>query len=106
MDKQSRRQTLRQVVALPVLGSAAISLLAACGNDSGGLECNDTSGLSAQDKQFRQTQAYVDVSKDANKNCLNCNFYEGPEKACGTCKVLKGPVSPLGNCNLWAAKAG
>ncbi len=105
MDKQSRRQTLRQVISLPVLGSAA-ALFAACGNDSGGLECNDTSGLSSQDKQFRETQKYTDVSKDPKKNCYNCNFYEGTDKACGTCKVIKGPVSPKGNCNLWAAKAG
>lgn len=104
MTKQSRRQTLRQVVSLPILGSAA-ALLAACGDDSGGLECNDTSGLSAQDKQFRETQQYVDVSKVADKNCLNCNFYEGTANACGSCKVLKGPVSPKGYCNLWAAKA-
>lgn len=104
MSKQSRRQTLRQVISLPILGSTA-ALLAACGNDSGGLECNNTSGLAPQDKQFRESQKYVDVSGDASKNCLNCNFYEGSASACGTCKVVKGPVSPKGNCNLWAAKA-
>lgn len=101
----SRRDLLKKVWMVGVAASVAPAVFnAGCGG-SEPLQCTDTRGLSQADVAMRNSNAYVDHSPDAAKNCDNCNFFESRgAAACGTCKVIKGPIAPLGTCRLWAAK--
>ncbi len=107
LKRIGRRGALKR--ALTVLGAVSVAptLLVACGGEeesSGGLSCNDTSGLEAAAVASRESQAYTDSSPNADQNCANCNFYTaGAAGACGTCAVVQGPIHPDGYCNLWAA---
>ena len=106
MSKLNRREFLERAAVL----GAGIGLGAfVIGCNSGGsasFTCTDTTGLSEDEIAMRTTQAYVDTSTDAAKNCANCIHYSAAaEGACGTCAVLKGGVHPAGNCNLWMAQA-
>lgn len=99
-----RRDLLRSVIALPVVAAAG-SLLGACGGDDA-LTCTDTAGLPPAAVTLRTTLAYVDQSPHgAQKNCLNCNFYQAAAaNQCGGCTLIQGPIHPEGYCNSWAAK--
>lgn len=101
---KTRRDVLKLMVvgagALPVLGLAACS-----GGGGGGLSCDDTSGLPANDADFRRAQGYVEHSTREGRNCAGCNFYTAAgANACGSCTVVRGPINPEGYCNLWVQR--
>ncbi len=107
-DKIGRREAAKR--ALMVLGAAAVAptALAACGGEeeSEGLTCTDTTGLTPAEITTRQSQQYSDSSPHQDKHCENCNFFTaGAPGQCGSCQVLKGPINANGYCNLWAARA-
>ena len=108
-ETMGRRDAAKRM--LMVLGAAAVgpSVLAACGGEEGGgdvLNCTDITGLTPAEVTTRQSQAYTDISPQADKHCNNCNFFTaGQANSCGTCTVIKGPIHPEGYCNLWAARA-
>ncbi len=104
----SRRAVLKRGGLVALATFSAPALLTACGSKKKALECNDTSGLSAGEKQGRDALKYVDKSTMPNKNCLNCGLYKAPAKAgeCGGCTILKGPIHPEGYCTGWSPKAG
>ncbi|MFT4604084.1 MAG: hypothetical protein ACI9W4_000804 [Rhodothermales bacterium] len=64
----------------------------------------DTAGLTEQEVAMRNSLAYVDVTPDAAKNCLNCSLYlaAAAGASCGGCNLLKGPIAPNGYCISWA----
>ena len=99
----TRRRALTLVGAsgVAVLGS---HMLTGCGDKE--LTCTDTTGLTPQQVQQRQTLGYVDRSTDPVKNCANCNFFQEAtgENRCGGCQIMPGPVHPEGNCTSWAEK--
>jgi hypothetical protein len=120
--KFTRRAFLRQAALATAVTAGAGYLVGCKPSDSGGKSggksaggeaagadvCTDISGLTETEKKTRQSLNYVEKSKAAGKNCLNCSLYQ-PEKygdACGGCQVMKGPVMAKGNCTAWAAKAG
>jgi hypothetical protein len=91
----------RDALRLIVVGSAAA--LAGCGGSSNPT-CTDTAGMSSADIQFRNTNAYVDVSVRPD-NCATCTFFTaGAAAACGTCTLVRGPISPAGYCNLFSRR--
>lgn len=94
----SRRHALTVVVA-----SSGAALLG-CGGSSG-VRCDDVSGLSANDADFRRGQGYVDRSTRPGRTCASCNFFEAaaPE-SCGGCTLIAGPINPEGYCNLWVER--
>lgn len=113
MSAPTRREFLKHVVSVGALSIGASAVLTACGKkEGGGAEkasgCMDTTGLAEGDIKMRESNAYVDVSPNKDKNCENCALYKpaAAGAACGGCNVLKGPIAPKGYCNLWAKKAG
>jgi len=125
-DEQSisRRNFIQRISLLGAAGIGAGALLSACGGGGGeqagemeagdsemeasaDFSCTDTSGLTEQEIQTRQTLQYVDQSPEEGKLCNNCNFWqpdadiEGP---CGGCQIVKGPIHPEGYCTSWVAK--
>ncbi|HJK94606.1 MAG TPA: high-potential iron-sulfur protein [Polyangiaceae bacterium LLY-WYZ-15_(1-7)] len=113
-SKLTRRDVLRGVLTLTVVGTAGATLVGCGGEEGGGsgggsdeLSCTDTSGLEPAAVQTRNSLAYVDASPHgAAKNCTNCQFYEAAPSAgqCGGCTIVPGPIHPEGYCNSWAAK--
>ena len=105
----SRRDALRNTVALCFVAAGGVVAAACSKKDEGSkeLSCVDTSSLPPQDIQLRTSLAYVDRSPDAAKVCSNCQQFNAPAAAgsCGSCKLVKGPINPAGYCNSWAAKA-
>jgi hypothetical protein len=119
----SRKEFLQQCALMGAVVVGGGTLMAGCGgggdkadtgsaSQSGGATssaadpCGDLTGLTDADKQMRTTLKYVAVSTDANKNCLNCKFYQADQhgEACGGCQLFKGPVAPKGNCSSWFAQ--
>lgn len=101
-ETMSRRGALKR--ALTVVGSIAlVPVIKACGGDEEGLSCDDTAGLAPGDLATRTSNGYVEQSREADKNCVNCQFWQGQANQCGTCTVVRGPINPQGYCNLWAA---
>ncbi len=94
----TRRDILR--IALGSAGAVAgVSVIAGCG---GGLDCNDTSGLSAEDIAARTGAGYVERSTNGNRRCLNCTVYTSAgTEACGSCTMIPGPINPYGYCTRW-----
>jgi hypothetical protein len=68
--------------------------------------CEDTTGLTEEERGGRTALAYVDRSGDPNKACQGCQQWVAATRdgACGSCKLLKGPIHPLGGCKAFAAK--
>jgi hypothetical protein len=98
-----------------VLGAAigAGSILSACSTEGEeeavpaegpAIDCTDLSGVSEADIQTRQSLGYVELSTEADKNCLNCVQYTPAEMEgeCGTCALIVGPINPEGYCTSWA----
>ncbi|WP_179862167.1 high-potential iron-sulfur protein [Longibacter salinarum] len=120
----SRRGFIQKLSALGLAGFGASAILAGCGGSddsgsatsdtaaSGNLQCDDLSGLTASERERRQTQVealqYVEESETEGQYCDNCLFYQQPEEGseCGGCQLFPGPVNPKGWCNTWQAKAG
>jgi hypothetical protein len=102
-DKLSRRELLSSATTL---GALAVFGAAACGKKAAPLACTDTTGLTPADLSVRTALAYVDVSTEPGKSCLNCQQFIVPAApgTCGSCKVLKGPINPAGNCKSFVAK--
>lgn len=69
-------------------------------------DCNDLSGLSADDLKPREAVAYVAKSTEADKMCSNCRFMKPASEpnGCNGCQLFKGPVNPEGNCKSWFKK--
>ncbi len=113
----NRRDFLKRFSAASAVGIGASTVLAACGGGESAEPaasapaaapaasgCMDTSGLTEQEVGMRNSLAYVDVTPDAAKNCLNCSLYLAASAgaACGGCNLLKGPIAPNGYCISWA----
>ena len=92
----------RREAALALLALSAAPFLA-CRR---GLECTDTSQLSAADLQLRvDTLRYTDESPDPKQHCAGCQqFKPRGDGACGACVVVRGPINPQGRCKRYAAK--
>ncbi len=99
-DPISRRRALRVLV---VSGSA---LAIGCGAaEPPALRCDDVTGLSPSDADFRRGQGYVERSTRPGRTCDSCNFYQaGAASACGECTLIRGPINPAGYCNLWVQR--
>ena len=99
---QEKLITRRDLLRLAVGSAGAVagaSMLGACG---GGLDCNDTSAMSEEDRQARQAAAYVERSTNGNRRCLNCTVYTSAgTEACGSCTMIPGPINPYGYCSRW-----
>lgn len=103
-ERISRRVFLARGVAFGAVAGAVLTV--GCGGEET-LTCTDVSGLTPAEQAARTGLGYVDASPHgAQKNCLNCNFYQaGAANACGSCTLVKGPIHPSGYCNSWVAKA-
>lgn len=100
----SRRTIVKMGIQIPVVGGAA-GLLAACGEGEQVALCADPNTLSFSENSLRQANNYVETSKIADKNCLNCAFYRAEEgHSCGECDIFEGPASAVGYCDSWSAK--
>jgi hypothetical protein len=68
--------------------------------------CEDTKGLTEDERTVRTTLAYVDRTPLAEKACKACQHWVLPAEdgACGGCKLLKGPIHPDGTCKAFAVK--
>lgn len=97
------RVTRRQLL-LASASTLAIAGSASCSKAPG--SCNDTSGLTPDERKTRLTLGYTDKSSDKNKTCENCQQYVAAPSAdqCGGCKVMKGPIHPQGYCVVFVAK--
>jgi len=96
-----RRELLRRsgVGAALVVGASLGTV--GCG---GGLDCTDTSGLSAEEVRQRNRLTYVERSTNGNRKCSNCSVFSGGAAgACGTCTLVPGPINPNGYCSSWSA---
>lgn len=93
--------------ALAVLVATGGAVVIGCGGgEASSLHCDDVSGLSANDADFRRGQGYVARSTRPGRSCDTCNFYEaGAPAACGECTLIRGPIHPAGYCNLWVERA-
>ena len=89
----TRRSFLRSAGALAALGLGA-GFLKGC--SSGGDPCADVSGLSAEDKRFREENGYRTETLIAAKRCDGCEFWLPPAggEKCGRCSSINGPISP------------
>jgi hypothetical protein len=93
---------------LQVLGAAggALFALPAVGcsgeGDSGGSQCNDTTGL---DTSMRTTLHYVTNAADPARRCSGCQLYSAGQNNCGACQLFPGPVDPNGGCDSFVARA-
>ncbi len=69
--------------------------------------CEDTSGLSDDERAARTALAYTDRAPAPEKACRSCQQWVAPrdDGACGGCKLLKGPVHPVGTCKAFAPKS-
>jgi hypothetical protein len=102
----SRRELLRDSVALGALGVAATAFALGCDKKPKELHCIDESALAPDEVTARHTLEYADKSPDPQKFCENCQQFTPPPpgKGCGGCKVVKGPINPKGHCKSWVAK--
>lgn len=92
--------------ALTVVVASGGAMLLGCSGSSSGLRCDDVSGLSANDADFRRGQGYVERSTRPGRSCETCNFFEPAAPAsCGGCTLIRGPINPEGYCNLWVQRA-
>lgn len=111
LDRRAFLRRAAQLGAVAVAAPALLSLTTACskkekagGDDT--FSCEDTTGLSEDEINTRESQNYVDASPfGAEKDCANCLFYTEAKAGedCGGCTVIAGPIHPLGHCDLWAA---
>jgi hypothetical protein len=69
--------------------------------------CRDLTGLSSEEKEWRDECGYVDQTPDPAQRCDNCEFWEAPRGSavCGGCTVMAGPIAPGAYCDLWEASA-
>lgn len=99
MQRLDRRTSLLGFAAAVI----APATLLACGKKP--LACTDTSALKPDEIAMRNTLAYEDISKDPQKRCDNCQFFQpAGENQCGGCQLLKGPINPAGLCKSWVQK--
>lgn len=130
-DDLSRKDFLKRLSMLGLIGTGTGSLLAACssGNKKGGSSqeaaqgmssdtsgtgkmaaaadpCTDISSLNDQQKQMRSSLKYVGHSPYDNKKCSNCQFFQAAKdgKPCGSCTIVPGPINPDGHCTSWSPK--
>jgi hypothetical protein len=114
----SRRDFLKRLSAVSVIGLGASSVLSACGGGESASNteaapeaaaapagCMDTTGLTEQEIAMRNQLQYVDVTANPEQACHNCALYlaAADGAACGGCNLLKGPIAPDGYCISWAA---
>ncbi len=105
---ENRRSFLKSsmgAVALVGISVFGGSIISSCGGEKAP-DCNDLSALTADEKKLRENYKYVINSKEAGKQCSNCQLYNAPatEKDCGGCQLFKGPVAKEGYCISWALK--
>jgi hypothetical protein len=123
-QKIDRRTFFRQVGITGLAGVGLMLGLTACGGDKeGGAAtkaaasksaspaastdpCSDLTGLTADEKNMRNTLKYTATATDPAKPCHTCNFWQPPkgDSICGGCTLIKGPIHPDGGCISWAEK--
>lgn len=100
----SRRAVVKLGIQVPAVGAMA-GLLTACSEEELAALCADPNSLSFSQNSLRQANKYVEVSKEADKNCLNCAFFRAEEGAlCGECDIFEGAAHKDGYCESWSAK--
>lgn len=100
---KSRRRAVLGLCAFGVVGP----LLSAC-QSKPKLQCATKNDLSLSEHLSRKGRDYVEISKQAGKNCTNCALFKGGDQttpSCGTCGVDGLPAHPLGYCISWAPQA-
>jgi hypothetical protein len=75
----------------------------ATGSAVRGDPCADLTGLTLEERSFREESAYAAETPDTSKRCDNCEYWELPEAGapCGGCTVISGPIHATGYCDLW-----
>lgn len=78
----------------------------ACTKKSATFTCTDTSGLSFEETNVRNTLSYADRSPDPQRTCVRCTQWVAPKEdgKCGGCKIMKGPIHPDGTCKSFAPR--
>jgi anaerobic selenocysteine-containing dehydrogenase len=103
----SRRRFLKRCAAAGAAGLGGGGILAACGSGpEGSASCVDSSSLSEEAKQQRQSFEYVAQTPNPDQRCDNCMFWQpdaAEEASCGGCQLFPGAVAAGGYCNSWAA---
>jgi len=76
---------------------------AEAGSASGADPCNDLSGLTPEQLEFRQNAEYVAVSTTPGQDCDDCKYWKPPrgDAPCGGCTAVAGPIHAHGHCALW-----
>ena len=71
-----------------------------------GLDCSDTTLLSAAELVTRTSNDYRQHTERDDQFCLNCLNYVPPPAPgrCASCKTVKGPINPDGWCKQWTEK--
>ena len=67
------------------------------------MPCADLTGLTEDQKSFREDTGYVAETPIPAERCDNCQYWRAPrgEAPCGGCTVIAGPIHPAGYCDLW-----
>ena len=106
----SRRSALMLGVQLPIIG-ANLGFLSACGQEEKIALCADPNSLSFGENSIRQANKYTEMSKEPEKNCLNCALFtaeasleDGEIPNCGHCSIFEGYASKNGYCESWSTK--
>ena len=100
----SRRSFMARGLMLGAAAGTASWVLSGCGGSD--LQCTDTSGLTAQEIQVRQSLEYVDATPFPDKRCSLCRFYTAAQSQsqCGGCQLVKGPIHPDGYCKSYVTR--
>lgn len=114
LDRRAFLRRAAQLGAVAAVAPALVSMTTACskkdGGSSGGKDsfsCEDTSGLTDDEKANRNALEYTDHSPHGTeKDCENCALYVEAEAGhdCGGCQLIAGPIHPRGYCTSWVAK--
>lgn len=111
MDQISRKDFIFKGLVTGAALAGAGAILSQCGKKeekpaAAAASCNDTSTLSAEDKQQRTNLQYVEKSADPAKKCSTCALFIAPAAgaACGGCNLVKGTINPEGYCTSWVTK--
>jgi len=118
-DDITRRSFLVKLSAATGLSLGAGAFLSSCGGGKSdqapaaqapakeapvaAVSCNDVSGLTDAEAQYRTSLEYVDESPDTERLCKNCALFVMPEgeSPCGTCTLIRGPIAAGGYCTSW-----
>lgn len=113
LDRRAFLRRAAQLGAVAAVAPALVSMTTACkkkDKDAGGgadsFSCEDTTGLTDDEKTNREALEYTDHSPHGTeKDCENCALYVKPDggEDCGGCALIAGPIHPRGYCTSWVA---